>query len=171
MATATTPRGYRYQDTLVGTPNNPVLHIQQLAEDIDTDVQALADRVATVHGPDDTYPNTTTATSSEVVHNRITIPAATYARIVDVSATLHLTYSAAGNVDSLLYADAAALHRVRVVQAAAAIEHHQLGAKVAVAAGDGVVIEARFYRTSGAGTVTPSTAAGFSAMSATAIPA
>jgi hypothetical protein len=107
--------------------------------------------------PDAGFPvATATAAGETVVHNRLTVSAAAWDRVLVVTGTMHLTASAAATVDAYLYAGSTAIEQVRVAAAAATLYPFKLSGQYLLAAGAGLVLEARFNRPAGTGTVTPS---------------
>lgn len=120
---------------------------------------SLIQRFPTLHTtPDATFPNTTTAVSgTAVVHNRITIPAVNYPRILVVNATMTLTYNQSATVDGLLYLNAVNLDHQRTAMTLTVAEAFKLMGQGSLAAGVTGVVDARFQRITGTGVVTPST--------------
>lgn len=117
------------------------------------------------------FPVTTAGSSSETVGNRITIPSAPYARAVSVTGSVYLTSSQTAICEALLYAGGSRQSHDRREIAAGKSETFQVTGHVDVAAGSGVVLEVRHWRTTGSGTVTPSTSGDLSKMTALAVPA
>lgn len=132
----------------------------------------LIDRVATLHAtPDGSFPTSTTATSgTAVVHNRITIPAVNYTRILVVNATMTLTYNQTNTVDGLLYVNSTNIDHQRVAMTLTVAEAFKLMGQATLAAGVTGVVEARFQRIGGTGVVTP-TLSSLSRLVVTAHPA
>jgi hypothetical protein len=134
-------------------------------------IGVLAARVPARLTSDAGFPVATASTAAEqVVHNRISVPAAAYPRVLVVTCTMHLTYTQTGTVDTYLYIGAATLDQVRVAATASVLTPVKLSGQVAVAASAAAVIEARFARQSGTGVITPALST-LSRMVVTVLPA
>ncbi|XTZ18197.1 hypothetical protein ACQSSU_12885 [Micromonospora echinospora] len=110
--------------------------------------------------PDAGFPVNANATGSEAVANRLTVPAATYDRILVIMAHTYGQYSQAANrVTSRLYLNAARLDNHDQYLALANVdESFKHYAQTILPANTAGVVEVRFARLTGTGAVTTSTA-------------
>jgi hypothetical protein len=91
----TTPRGYNYPSD-ADDPAGPA-QMQQLAEDIDADVQALDDRLSRAEtGPIDVEVSTGSYTADSAVATAATIAAVDYDRVVECEVILNSSGVSAG---------------------------------------------------------------------------
>lgn len=90
----TTTRGYRYPDPTVN-PDGP-LAFQQLAEDVNGDVQTRVDRRPTITAGG--VPVALAAVTATSLQQTAVLPAATYARVVQAQAQAVVNYSQSARI-------------------------------------------------------------------------
>lgn len=166
-------RGYPHP-TSTDQPDVPA-DITALAEAVDVDVAAIDAEAATVRTveyyetPDPGFPVNTTSTTTEVVYSRITVPSASYPRVLSVTATQMAHYSQVEAYDFRLYvgADRIDINR-RYDDPQAVFRSSPLAGQYLLPASTAGVVEVRHCRAGGTGLVTPSVGAGSSYFKVTA---
>jgi hypothetical protein len=152
LTMAVSPKGIRYP--LSSDHKRLWEHFQNMALDVDGHVPTLIDT------SDGGFPLATSATSSEVVIDRITVASVAYDRLLVVTGSEILAYSQADQtIDLRIYVNSTriALNRHRVLTATASESYGFAGQFLLPASTTGVA-EARMIRTTGTGAVTNSAA-------------
>lgn len=154
--------GLRYP-ALSDSPDVP-LHMTNLANDVEST------RV-TSPAPDAGFPAAATGATTEVVVNRFTVTAATFARTINVAAHTYMTGTVAGDQGNMIiYAGATQIGYARITLATVSVPYNMSAtARYALPANTAVTIEVRVSRQSGTGTVNTSISAGLSGATLTII--
>jgi hypothetical protein len=159
MAVGTLVQGvWKYGEDDAASPISDTLNL--LGASVRTELNTEKSKRSQLYASDATFPNATASAAAEqVVHNRITVPAAAWDRVLVVTVTMHLTYTQTGAVDTFLITGAAVGDQLRATLTASIVTPYKMSAQVSLPASTGMVVEAKFARAAGTGIITPSTGA------------